>query len=106
MIFGQESETREFKRSTGETKDAMHDISAILNKSGSGELYFGIRNDGEVIGQQVSTKTLRNLSQAIGNHVNPRIYPTVEKVSLFGKDCISVLFEGSEPPYSSHGRYY
>lgn len=49
MIFGTELETLEFKRSTGETKEALHDIAAMLNKHGHGEIYFGIRNNGEVI---------------------------------------------------------
>jgi hypothetical protein len=37
MIFGEESETLEFKRSTGEKREAVEDIAAMLNKSGGGE---------------------------------------------------------------------
>ena len=62
LRFGAETETLEYKRSTSETKEALDDIVAILNKNGRGELYFGIRPDGEVVGQEVSEKTLRNFS--------------------------------------------
>ncbi|MDR1835456.1 MAG: ATP-binding protein, partial [Fusobacteriaceae bacterium] len=53
MIFGQESETLEFKKTTAEAKDAVIDVVAMLNKHGRGELYFGIGNDGRVLGQTV-----------------------------------------------------
>jgi ATP-dependent DNA helicase RecG len=68
-----ETETVEFKRSTSEIKDAVVSIAAMLNKHGRGELYFGIRNDGTVVGQDVSEKTLRDVSQAISNHIEPKV---------------------------------
>lgn len=40
MNFGRENEQLEFKKSTSEVKEAMDDICAILNKHGSGTLYF------------------------------------------------------------------
>ena len=36
-----ETETREFKRSTSELKEAVISIAAMLNKHGAGELFFG-----------------------------------------------------------------
>ncbi|MDY4989400.1 MAG: ATP-binding protein [Ellagibacter isourolithinifaciens] len=50
MNLGSESETVEFKKSTGEHKEALQAISAMLNKHGRGELYFGVKDDGNVIG--------------------------------------------------------
>ena len=46
MNLGSESETVEFKKSTGEHKEALQAISAMLNKHGRGELYFGVKDDG------------------------------------------------------------
>ena len=43
-------ETVEFKKSTSEMKEGMASIAAMLNKHGRGTLYFGVRNDGEVVG--------------------------------------------------------
>ena len=43
MNLGIETETIEFKKSTGELKEAVYSISAILNKHQHGELYFGVK---------------------------------------------------------------
>ncbi len=51
-----ENETVELKKSTSEIKEAVIAISAILNKHGSGELYFGVKNDGAAVGQDISEK--------------------------------------------------
>jgi len=101
-----ESENRELKKSTSELKEAVVSIAAILNKHQNGVLYFGIRNDGTVIGQTVTGKTLRDISKAISDHIEPRIYPGVEKVEIDSKDCIKVEFHGEEIPYFAYGRSY
>lgn len=76
MIF-KESETIELKKSTSELKEAIISIVAILNKHQKGELYFGINNKGEVIGQDVSDKTLRDISKAISDNIEPKIFPNI-----------------------------
>jgi ATP-dependent DNA helicase RecG len=101
-----ESETLELKKSTAELKDAVVSIAAMLNKHGKGRLYFGVRNDGTVIGQTVSEQTLRDVSRAVADGVEPRIYPKVEKACLAGKDCVVVRFSGTDGPYLAHGRAY
>jgi ATP-dependent DNA helicase RecG len=106
MIFGQESETLEFKKTTAEAKDAVADVAAILNKHGRGELYFGIKDDGTVKGQTVSASSLRDVSRAITDNLKPQIYPIVENVSIDNKPCVRVQFEGAESPYFAYGRAY
>jgi ATP-dependent DNA helicase RecG len=101
-----ENEHIELKRSTGELKEAIISIAAILNKHGEGELYFGIKNDGTVVGQDVTEKTLRDVSQAIGHHIEPKIFPVIEKVNFEGLDTIRVHFKGSDMPYFAYGRVY
>ena len=101
-----ESEHIELKKSTGELKAAVISIAAILNKHGKGELYFGIRNDGTIVGQSVSEKTLRDISQAIGNHIEPQIYPEISKETFNNLDYIRVRFQGQEKPYFAYGRVY
>ena len=49
--IGEETEQIEFKKSTGELKEGIQSIVAILNKHGSGTLCFGVKNKGDVIGQ-------------------------------------------------------
>ncbi len=63
MNFGKETETIEFKKSTSELKEGMVSISSILNKHGVGTLYFGIKPNGDVIGQEVSESSLRDVSR-------------------------------------------
>jgi len=106
LIRKGESETLEFKKSTGELKEAVVSAAAILNKHQGGELCFGVKNDGSVTGQAVSGQTLRDVSRALAEHIEPRIYPHVEKVRLAGKDCIRVRFSGDEVPYLACGRGY
>ena len=101
-----ESETIEFKKSLAELSEGLNSVAAILNKHGSGELWFGIKNDGKPAGMDVSETTLRKVSQAIAAHIEPKIYPDVSTVAIDGKSCIRVAFSGSEKPYYAHGRAY
>jgi len=106
MIFGKESETLEFKKTTGELKEAVISVASILNKSGKGELYFGIKNDGAVLGQQIGDATLRDVSKALSDNLKPQIFPTIDTVSIFDRYCIRVAFEGNSSPYYAYGRAY
>lgn len=107
MNLGSETEFVEFKKSTGEHREAMEAISAILNKHGHGDLYFGVRDDGEVVGQDASDKTLRQVGQWIIDKIEPTIHPLIEKLSDGeGHDYIHVKFTGDETPYSADGRYF
>jgi ATP-dependent DNA helicase RecG len=65
-----------------------------------------VRNDGAVLGQVVAEQTLRNISQALSERIEPRIYPKVERVKLSGKDCVRVRFSGNDAPYLAFGRAY
>ena len=101
-----ENEVIEFKKTTGELKEGIISIVSILNKHQSGKLYFGIKDNGEIVGQDVSSKTVREVSKAISENIEPKIYPTVNKIKLQDKDCILVEFEGDDIPYLAFGRAY
>ncbi|MBQ3792636.1 MAG: putative DNA binding domain-containing protein [Clostridia bacterium] len=106
MNLGIESETLEFKKSTGELDRAVDDIASMLNKHGHGTLFFGVAPNGDVIGQQISPSSLDDVARKIKESVKPMIYPEVRLESLEDKTVIRVDFSGTEKPYSSHGRYY
>ncbi len=75
-------------------------------QAGHGTLYFGVRNDGEVCGQDVSDTTLRKVSQAIGNYISPVVYPAIaHERTDDGLDYMKVSFEGSDAPYACDGKY-
>jgi ATP-dependent DNA helicase RecG len=101
-----ESEAVELKRSLAELKDGLISIAAILNKHGAGELWFDVKNTGAVVGMDVSEKTLRDISQAIAFHIEPKIFPKITLESRTGKSCIKVAFDGKERPYFAYGRAY
>lgn len=103
MNLGIETETLEFKRSTGELKEAVQSICAILNKHRHGELYFGVTADGIPVGQIVTEESLREVSQKIKNFIEPKIYPEISKVVIDGRECIYVRFEGDQVPYFAYG---
>ena len=101
-----EGETIEFKKSLSSLKEGLISISAILNKHGAGELWFGVASDGELVGLTISEKTLRDISQSIAAHIEPRIYPQITREILNGKTCIKIAFSGRERPYFAYGRAY
>jgi len=101
-----ETETLELKKSTSELKEAIISISSILNKHRQGELYFGIKNDGTVCGQDVTEKTLREISNFISDNIEPKIYPEISQIKLNSKCCIKIHFKGNDVPYLAFGRAY
>jgi predicted HTH transcriptional regulator len=69
-----EAETTEFKKSLAELKQGLISLVAMLNKHGAAELWFGVSPDGKPTGLDLNDKTLRDVSQAIAAHIDPRIY--------------------------------
>ena len=56
-----ESETLEFKETTGARREAAMTVCAFLNQRG-GQALFGVTQTGVVSGQQVSERTIEELS--------------------------------------------
>lgn len=106
MIIGKESETVEFKLTTSERKEATEAIAAMLNKHGKGTVYFGVDDDGFVRGQQISDGTKKDVAKSISDLIEPKISPTIEPLSVDGKEILKVTFSGRGGPYSSNGRYF
>ena len=100
--IGKETEQVEFKKSTGELKEGIISIASILNKNEAGDLYFGIKNNGDVIGQDISDSTLRDVSQAVRANIKPAIYPVIEEETYGGYSVVHVKFEGKRRPYTAY----
>ena len=105
MTIGQENETLEFKSSTGERKEALESIVAILNKHCRGTLFFGVDDNGFVVGQQVSDSTKKDIATIINDLIDPKITPSIETAVVDGKTIIKVSFYGNNRPYSVNGKY-
>lgn len=105
--IGQESETIEFKKTTSELKEGVISIASILNKHNKGALYFGVRDNGDVKGQEVGKDTQRDISRAISGNIKPECFYEVNmRKTSEGESFIEVLFGGDDAPYSAYGRYY
>jgi len=101
-----ESEKVELKKSTAELKQALEDLCAFAN-SGEGIIYFGISDDGKVIGQQISDSTLKKVSTTILSLIEPRLYPNVYVEKISSKEVLIVEVKNSpEKPYFYKGKAY
>jgi ATP-dependent DNA helicase RecG len=101
-----ESETVELKKSLAELKQGLVSMAAILNKHQAGTLWFGVRNNGAIAGVEANEKTLRDLSQSIAAHIEPKIFPRISEITIEGKQCIKIEFAGDETPYFAYGRAF
>lgn len=107
MNLGKENEYIEFKESTSELEDAIKDITAILNKRDSGSLYFGVSNDGNVIGMNIGKKTESDIASKIGNTIEPSFeFDINSREEPDGKKFIEINFHGNSKPYKCKGIYY
>ena len=84
-----ESETLEFKKTSGERREAMQSLCAMLNHRG-GRVLFGVEPNGRIVGQQVSDRTLEEIAQEI-QQLEPTVFPQVERIDVrLGYQVISV----------------
>ena len=97
MNIGKENELIEFVKSKSELRSAINSISAILNKHGRGILYFGVKDDGEVCGQQIGSETIRDISRDIRNYIKPECNFEVN---------LRNTGDGDRSPYSADGKYF
>ena len=105
LISGGETESVEFKRSTGQRTAAAKTVCAMLNGLG-GFVIFGVTDKGEITGQQVSARTLEDLANEL-RKIEPPAFPDIETVHLKGdKAVIIIAVPGGGGPYTFDGRPY
>ena len=108
LVAGGESETVEFKKTTGEKNEAAKALSAMLNGQG-GRVLFGVHPRGQVVGQNVADKTLENITQAC-REIRPLYPPSIERVPVPNRTnheiLVATVGAGANKPYSYRGRYY
>lgn len=101
-----ESQTVELKRSLAQLGDALKSICGFLNHKG-GMVYFGVNDDGRVIGLDVSDKTLRKISQLASQKIKPEVALEIKEIRKEDKSVIEVrIREGGNKPYFLEGVAY
>lgn len=102
--IGREDETQEFKESTAEMDEAMESICAMLNNSGKARVFFGVRDNGDVIGQMIGKNTLKSISMSVRDSIEPSVVAKITVLnSSDGKEYISVETQGTVRPYIVKG---
>lgn len=101
-----ESEILEFKRSTGQRREAARTVCAMFNHRG-GRVLFGVEPDGRVVGQQVSDRTIEEVAQEL-HEIDPPAFPSIDRVDLGnGREVLVVTVStGQNRPYSFRGQGY
>ena len=102
-----ETETQEFKTSLSELDKGIMSLTAMLNKNGRGKVYFGVSDDGEIVGLKgtIGRETLKKIGTRIAETVKPVVVPEIYFESYGEKTIIVVKVEGYNKPYSAAGEY-
>jgi len=95
LIANGESRELEFKKSTSQLKAAMETLCAYLNTSG-GTVLIGVKNDGSLVGQNVTDQTRLELSNAI-TKVEPPADINVSYVKLDDQKQVIILTAKANP---------
>ena len=106
LVASGESEKLEFKATTGTRREAARTICAMLNHRG-GHVLFGVTQEGNVLGQQVSDRTLEEVSAEI-QRIDPPAFPEIERVRISEvREVIAIrVSPGSSLPYQYRGVSY
>ena len=107
MNLGEENESTEFKEGLGQLDKGLKSLTAMLNKHGKGKVYFGVDDDGNVVGLTLGKETVTKIRSRIKELVEPSfIFQITPLTTPEGKDYVLLEGTGSDTPYSCDGRYY
>jgi len=105
LIAKGESDHLECKRSTGQRTEAAKTVCAMLNGLG-GFVIFGVTDKGDLVGQEVTDSTLRDVVQEL-KRIEPAAFPKVTTVKLDKKRSVIVItVEAGGDVFTYDGRPY
>lgn len=108
LIALKESKNLEFKESTGQLDRSMETLCAFLNGDG-GIVLYGVKDNGNVVGQEVSDSTKRAIAEAI-NRIEPFVSLEVNYVRIPNSDKFVIIVNAEKQrfmrPFSYKGRAY
>lgn len=106
MNLGTESEFIEFKENLAQLDKGLKSLTAMLNKNKRGTVYFGVKDDGEVVGVTIGKETDTKIRSRIKELVSPDIFFKINTLVSEDKNYIELTAKGTDIPYSFDGRYY
>ena len=106
IVASGESETVEYKATTGTRREAAATICAMLNQRG-GHVFFGITPDGRMVGQRVGERTVEEVSAEF-QRIDPPAFPEIERIHMHGElEVIAIrVSPGPSAPYRYRGTAY
>jgi ATP-dependent DNA helicase RecG len=105
LVAQGESDSLEFKATTGQRSDGVKTVCAMFNGLG-GHVIFGVTSTGEIKGQDVSTATIEDIHHEL-RKIEPPAFPEVSIVSLrTGKKVIALSVPGGSGLFMYDGRPY
>ena len=105
--LGFETEYVEFEPNLEGKESAYISLAAMLNKHRGGTVYFGVDDNGMVVGMDADDDTLRIISDDIAERIEPRVIPTVEiLMSGDSRTYVRIEVQGTDRPYTYLDRYY
>ena len=108
LIAGAESDTVEFKETTGQLERGVETLCAFLNGTG-GIVLFGVTDKGKIIGQKVSDRTKRDIAEAI-RRIEPFANIEISCIDIPDTDNSIIALSAEEQrymrPFSYKGRAY
>jgi len=106
IISQGESETVEFKKSPGESKEIIKTISAFANTKG-GRIFVGVSNSGKVLSVEIGKDTIEHLTNQITQNTDPKINPHITVERIDEKQIIIIkVKESSDHLVLAFGRPY
>ena len=99
LVASGESETLEFKATTGTQREAAATVCAMLNQRG-GHVLFGVTPQGAVVGQSIGDRTIEDVSAEI-QRIDPPAFPEIERIQVSANREVTAvrIAPGSSQPY-------
>ena len=106
IVAAGESETLEFKSTTGTRREAARTVCAMLNQQG-GQVLFGVTPDGQVVGQQIGDRTIEDIGEELAR-IDPPAFPSVERIPLADNRAVIAITvnRGQARPFMYRGCAY
>lgn len=102
-----EDEYQEFKLSLSQLDNGIDSLAAMLNKHCSGTVYYGIDDNGNIVGlnEQIGKETIKKISSRVSEILKPSIVPEISIETIDDKLVIKLFARGNNRPYCSRGYY-
>jgi ATP-dependent DNA helicase RecG len=94
LINAGESETVEWKQSTGEIQEILETAGAFANTTG-GTLIIGVARTGGISGVTLGKNTLEALANSIQQQTDPKVFPVISTTEIDGKTVIGLQVSAS-----------